>query len=283
MDDVERFEEHRARLRGVAYRMLGSLPEAEDAVQETWLRLARTDTDQIDNLGGWLTTVVTRVCLNVLRSRAARKEEPLDLVHVPDPVVSVGPEHEAELADAVGLAMLVVLETLPPAERVAFVLHDMFGVPFEEIAEVLDRTPAAARQLASRARRRARGHVPVGDVDAAEGRRVVDAFFAAARAGDVDALVAVLDPDVVLRADAGTSPASAVVRGAEAVAARAMMFSDPARVLVPAVVNGGPGVVVTEDGRVFSVMAFTVVDGRVAAIHALADRERLERLAIPLG
>jgi RNA polymerase sigma-70 factor (ECF subfamily) len=284
MDRTEIFERHRAHLRGVAYRMLGSVPEAEDAVQETWLRLDRTDTSDVENLGGWLTTVLTRICLNVLRGRDTRREDPLDLVHVPDPVVTIGPEQEAVMADAIGLAMLVVLETLPPAERVAFVLHDTFGLPFEEIAAILDRTPAATRQLASRARRRVReGQVPSGGSDAAEQRRLVDAFFAAARAGDIDGLVAVLDPEVVLRADAGASPVSAVVRGARAVAGRATMFASDDRRLVAADVNGTPGVVVRSGNSVVAVMEFTVADGRIAAIHALADLDRLARLEIPAG
>lgn len=285
MDQTEAFEQHRAHLRGVAYRMLGSLPEADDAVQETWIRLARTDTRDVENIGGWLTTVLTRICLNVLRARGTRREDPLDRVHVPDPVVTIGPEHEAELADAVGLAMLVVLETLPPAERVAFVLHDTFGLPFDEIASILDRTPAATRQLASRGRRRVRqGEVPpASGTDAAEQRRLVDAFFAAARAGDIDALVAVLDPEVVLRADAGPSPRSAEIRGAQAVAARAAMFAGGGGMLIAATVNGTPGVVVRVGEAVVSVMEFTVIDGRIAAIHALADRERLATLPIPAG
>lgn len=285
MDQTEAFELHRAHLRGVAYRMLGSLPEADDAVQDTWIRLARTDTRDVENIGGWLTTVLTRICLNILRARGTRREDPLDRVHVPDPVVTIGPEHEAELADAVGLAMLVVLESLPPAERVAFVLHDTFGLPFDEIASILDRTPAATRQLASRGRRRVRqGEVPPASAtDAAEQRRLVDAFFAAARAGDIDALVAVLDPEVVLRADAGSSPLSAEIRGAQAVAGRAAMFAGGGGTLIAATVNGTPGVVVRLGDAVVSVMEFTVIDGRIAAIHALADRQRLAMLPIPVG
>jgi RNA polymerase sigma factor (sigma-70 family) len=280
MEQAEAFEHHRAHLRGVAYRMLGSLSEAEDAVQETWMRLARTDTSQVENLGGWLTTVLTRICLNQLRSRTARREEPLDPAHVPDPMVTVGPEHEAVLADTVGLAMLTVLETLPPAERVAFVLHDMFGIPFDEIAAILDRSLAATRQLASRGRRRVRDSVlPARRAsDAGEQRRLVDAFFAAARAGDIDRLVAVLDPDVVLRADAGASELTAMVTGAEEVAGRALMFASADRDVVAADVNGAPGVVIRSGDRVVSVMAFAVVDGRIVAIHALADPERLARL-----
>src|SRR3954447_21872195 len=236
MDDnawlAERFEEHRAHLRAVAYRMLGSMGEADDAVQEAWLRLSRSDADAIENLGGWLTTVVGRVCLNMLRARRRRREEPLG-PHVPDPVIEAPdgsqPEHEALLADSVGLALLVVLETLPPAERLAFVLHDMFGVPFAQIAEIVNRTPDAARQLATRARRRVRGSTPTPDPDRARQREVVDAFFAAARDGDFEALVAVLDPDVVLHSDGGAlRPAATVqVRGAEAVASRGTAFPPP--------------------------------------------------------
>jgi RNA polymerase sigma factor (sigma-70 family) len=280
---AERFEEHRPRLRAVAYRMLGSLGEAEDAVQEAWLRVSRADTSVVENLGGWLTTVVARVCLNVLRSRRSRREEPLG-VHVPDPVVSRegggDPEHEALVADAVGLALLVVLETLAPAERVAFVLHDLFGVPFEEIAPIVDRTPAAARQLASRARRRVRGAAPAPDPDLARQREVVDAFFAAARRGDFEALVAVLDPDVVLRSDGGAlrPSASAVVRGAAAVAGRALTFARLSPFVRPALVNGVAGVVVAPRGQPFSVMGFTVRGGKIVAIDALVDPERLRRL-----
>jgi RNA polymerase sigma factor (sigma-70 family) len=289
MDDSEflaqRFEEHRTHLRAVAYRMLGSVSEADDAVQEAWLRLSRSDPDAIENLGGWLTTVVARVSLNVLRSRRSRREEPLDVdVHVPEPIVSradgVDPEHEALLADSVGLALLVVLETLDPAERLAFVLHDMFAVPFDEIAPMVGRTPTAARKLASRARRRVQGEATVPDADLRRQREVVDAFFAAARGGDFDALVAVLDPDVVLRADGGTVRAgdTRVVRGAEQVARRAMLFTGLSPYVRPALVNGVAGVVVAPHGQPFSVMGFTVVGGRVAAIDALSDPERLREL-----
>jgi RNA polymerase sigma factor (sigma-70 family) len=288
MNEIDRlarqFEDHRPHLRAVAYRMLGSIAEADDAVQETWVRLSRTDTSDVDNLAGWLTTVVSRVCLNMMRSRTTRREDPLDDAHVPDPVITIegatDPEHEALVADAVGLALLVVLETLPPAERMAFVLHDMFGVSFDDIATIVDRSPAAARQLASRARRRVRGAAPTPDQDFARQRRVVDAFFAAARGGDFEALISVLDPDIVLRADFGPGPASAVVRGAAAVAGRAVMFADPSRALTPAVVNGTPGVVITVDGRIVSVMAFTVVADRVAAIDSLGDPERLANLQV---
>jgi len=278
---AQQFEEHRAHLRSVAYRMLGSLSEADDAVQDAWLRLSRSDTGDVQNLGGWLTTVVARVCLNMLRSRTTRREETLD-PHVPDPIVTyeegVGPEREALLADSVGLALLVVLDTLPPAERLAFVLHDMFAVPFDEIAPIVGRSATAARQLASRARRRVQGAETAPDPDRARQREVVDAFFAAARRGDFEALVAVLDPDVVLRSDLGRLPGSVVVRGAEAVASQALMFAHPSRVLRPARVNGTAGVVVTLDGQPVAVMAFTVADGKIVAIDALADRERLGRL-----
>ena len=278
---AEQFEEYRPHLRAVAYRMLGSTAEADDAVQEAWLRLSRSDPRAIDNLGGWLTTVVARVCLNALRARRRHGEEPLG-PHVPEPVVDAAdgssPEHEALLADSVGLALLVVLETLPPAERLAFVLHDMFGVPFDEIAPIVDRSPEAARQLASRARRRVRGAAPKPDPDRARQREVVDAFFAASRDGDFEALVAVLDPDVVLHADGGVlrPDATVVVRGAETVARRALMFSRMAPHVRPALVNGAPGVVVIPpDGKVFSIMAFTVADGKIVEIDALVDPERL--------
>jgi RNA polymerase sigma factor (sigma-70 family) len=287
MDDseflAERFEEHRTHLRAVAYRMLGSVSEADDAVQEAWLRLNRSDASAIENLRGWLTTVVAHVSLNVLRSRRSRGEEPLD-VHVPEPIVSsadgVDPEHEALLADSVGLALLVVLERLAPAERLAFVLHDMFAVPFDEIAPMVGRTPTAARQLASRARRRVQGEPTVPDADLPRQREVVDAFFAAARGGDFDALVAVLDPDVVLRSDGGAlrPDATAVVHGAEQVARRAFMFAGLSPYVRPALINGVAGVVVAPRGVPFSVMAFTVVGGRIVAIDALGDPERLRDL-----
>jgi RNA polymerase sigma factor (sigma-70 family) len=277
---AERFEEHRAHLRAVAYKMLGSLSEADDAVQESWLRLSRADTSEVENLRAWLTTVVARVSLNVLRSRRTRREEPLD-VRVPDPVVSrddgTQPEHEALLADSVGLALLVVLDTLSPAERLAFVLHDMFGVPFDEIAGMVDRSPAAARQLASRARRRVHGAAPLPDADLAAQRRVVDAFFAAARDGDFEGLVAVLDPDVVSRGDGGPG-ASALARGARDVAARALTFARLAPFVRPALVNGAAGAVVAPRGEPFSVMGFTVVGGRIVEIDAITDPERLRAL-----
>ncbi len=277
------FEEHRSHLRAVAYRMLGSLSEADDAVQESWLRLSRSDASEVENLRAWLTTVVARVSLNVLRSRRTRREEPLE-VRVPDPVVSrddgTQPEHEALLADSVGLALLVVLEMLAPAERVAFVLHDMFGVPFDEIAGLVDRSPAATRQLASRARRRVQGAAPVPDADLAGQRRVVDAFFAAARDGDFEALVAVLDPDVVLRSDGGAlrPGATAVVRGAREVASRALTFARLSPFVRPALINGAAGAVVAPRGEPFSVMGFTVVGGRVVEIDAITDPERLRAL-----
>ena len=282
---AQQFEANRTHLHAVAYRMLGSTTEADDAVQEGWLRLSRADTTEVENLGGWLTTVVARVCLDLLRSRKSRREESLS-AHVPDPIVSrdpgIGPEHEAVLADSVGLALLVVLEMLSPAERLAFVLHDMFGVPFEEIAPMVDRSPDAARQLASRARRRVQGSTAVPDADLASQRKVVDAFFAAAREGDFGALVAVLDPDIVLRSDGGTRrpAASAVVRGAEAVARRALMFADLAPFVRPALVNGAAGVVVAPDGKAVSVMAFTVARGKIVAIDALVDPERLAALDV---
>jgi RNA polymerase sigma factor (sigma-70 family) len=280
---AQRFEEHRTHLRAVAYRMLGSVSEADDAVQEAWLRLSRAGADDIENLGGWLTTVVARVCLNELRSRKSRREEPFG-PHVPEPIVSredgVDPEHEALLADSVGLAMLVVLETLTPAERLAFVLHDMFAVPFEAIAPIVGRSPTAARQLASRARRRVQGGAPAPDPDVARQREVVDAFFAAARNGDFDALVAVLDPDVVLRSDGGAlrPDASLELRGAAEVAGRALTFARLSAYVRPALVNGAAGVVVAPRGRPFSVMAFTVKGGKIVAIDALADPERLRQL-----
>jgi RNA polymerase sigma factor (sigma-70 family) len=280
---AERFEEHRGHLRAVAYRMLGSLSEADDAVQEAWLRLSRSDTKEIENLGGWLTTVVARVSLNVLRSRRTRREEPFD-IRMPEPIVStadgVDPEHEALLADSVGLALLVVLETLAPAERLAFVLHDMFGVPFEDIAPIVGRSPTAARQLASRARRRVRGEAPPPTADLNRQREVVDAFFAAARDGDFEALVAVLDPDVVLRSDGGARRPSVtmLVRGANEVAGRALTFARLSPWVRPALVNGAAGVVVAPRGRPFAVMGFTVVDGRIVAIDSLSDPERLREL-----
>jgi RNA polymerase sigma factor (sigma-70 family) len=280
---AERFEEQRGRLRAVAYRMLGSLSEADDAVQETWIRLSRIDADEVENLGGWLTTVVARVCLNMLRSRRSRREEPMG-PHIPepivDPVAGVDPEHEALLADSVGLALLVVLETLAPAERLAFVLHDMFAVPFDEIAAIVDRSPEAARQLASRARRRVRGSAPVGDADLDEQRAVVDAFLAAAREGDFGALLAILDPDVVLRADAGPGLPQATVElhGAAEVAGRALVYARLQLLNRPVLINGAFGMVAFRDGRVFSVGAVTVRGGRIVEMDFLADPERLRQL-----
>jgi RNA polymerase sigma-70 factor (ECF subfamily) len=280
---TERFEEHRTRLRAVAYRMLGSVSEADDAVQEAWLRVSRADTKSVENLAGWLTTVVARVCLNVLRTRESRRETPLD-VHVPDPIVSPedggDPEHEALLADSVGLALLVVLESLTPAERLAFVLHDMFAVPFEEIAPLIERSPAAARQLASRGRRRVQGQAPAPDADLARQRSVVDAFFAASRNGDFDALVAVLDPDVVLRSDGGLARPRLTLElhGARSVAEQAVASTRLSPFVRPALINGAAGVVVAARGRPLFVMAFTVTGGKIVAIDVLADPERLQQL-----
>ena len=281
---ADRFEENRAHLRAVAYRMLGSLAEADDAVQDTWLRLSRARADEVENLGGWLTTVTARVCLNMLRSRRRRREVEIRL---PDPVVSpdgeLQPEEEALLADSVGLALLVVLDTLTPAERLAFVLHDMFDLPFGQIAPVVGRTPAAARQLASRARRRVKGAGIQADPDLARQREVVDAFFCAARGGDFDALVAVLDPGVVLRIDAGARrpAASMAVRGAAEVARQALTGLSTALRAVdlrPALVNGSAGVVVFMRGRPVTVMGFTVTEGKIAEIDAIADPERVGKI-----
>jgi len=283
---AERFEANRTHLRAVAYRMLGSLSEADDAVQESWLRLSRSDTHNVENLQGWLTTIVARVCLDMLRSRKSRSEELLG-VHLPDPIVSredgIDPEHEALLADSVGLAMLVVLERLAPAERLAFVLHDVFAVPFDEIAPIVGRSRAAARQLASRARRRVASASVIPDADLNRQREVVGAFLAAAHGGDFDALVAVLDPDVVLRADRGPEPgASRVIRGAQTVAKQALAFSGrtaPGLIVRPALVNGAAGIVSWRpDGQPFSVMGFMVARGKIVEIDVLADPERLRRL-----
>lgn len=297
---AERFEADRAHLRAVAYRMLGSLSEADDAVQEAWLRLSGSDTRKVENLTGWLTTVVGRVCLNMLRTRRSRREDPLD-VYVPDPIVSgsegADPEHEALLADSVGLALLVVLEALPPAERLAFVLHDMFGMPFDEIAPIVDRTPAAARQLASRGRRRVRGTAnepapaPAPESDPARGREVVDAFLAASRCGDFEGLLALLDPDVVLRVDVGEPTgdvaaaagagawASKVVRGARAVSEQALTFRRLAQATRPVLVDGAPGLVAVDaQQRPLSLAAFVVRNGKITEIDILADPERLSRL-----
>jgi RNA polymerase sigma factor (sigma-70 family) len=275
------FEAERPRLRAVAYRMLGSLSEAEDAVQDAWIRLSRTDTSEVENLAGWLTTVVARVALNMLRSRKTRREDSLD-VRVPDPIIDpadgTDPEHEALLADSVGLALLVVLETLTPAERLAFVLHDMFAVPFDEIAPIVERSPEATRQLASRARRRVQTGAPTPDADLNSQWEVVDAFLAAARNGDFDALVAVLDPDVVLRADGGVAGLSRFARGAETVASGAMTFSRLDLMMRRALINGGPGVVSLRDGRPFTVAAITIRNGRIAEMDILADPDRLAQL-----
>ncbi|MFI6585867.1 sigma-70 family RNA polymerase sigma factor [Embleya sp. NPDC050493] len=286
MDENEflagRFEEHRARLRAVAYRMLGSLSEADDAVQETWIRLSRTDVREIDNLAGWLTTAVARVSLNMLRSRRTRREDPLD-AHVPDPVVTpdegTDPEHEAVLADSVGLALLVVLETLAPAERLAFVLHDMFALPFDEIAPIVDRTPTATRQLASRARRRVQGSPGDPDVDPIRQREVVDAFLAASRAGDFQALLALLDPDVVVRADRAAVLAGATddVRGAMAVAET---FTGRAQAARTALVDGIFGAVWAPRGKPRVIFGFTVVDGRIVGIDLLSDPDHLRETEV---
>jgi RNA polymerase sigma factor (sigma-70 family) len=281
---AERFEDHRTHLRAVAYRMLGSLSEADDAVQEAWIRLNRADTHGVDNLSRWLTTVVARVCLDMLRARKARREESLDGVHVPEPVVGykdrLDPEQEALLADSVGLALLVVLDTLTPTERLAFVLHDMFGVPFNEIAPMVGRSPTAARQLASRARQRVRG-AATPDPDIHRQRQVVDAFFAAARDGDFERLLTVLDPNVVLRADRAVPiGAPTVFRGAHQVAGRALFFARLAPVVRPALVNGAAGWVVAPHGRPFAVLGFTVVHEKIVEIDVIADSERINRLDV---
>jgi RNA polymerase sigma factor (sigma-70 family) len=278
-----RFEAHRSRLRAVAYQMLGSLSEADDAVQEAWLRLSRTDAGIVENLGGWLTTVVARVCLDMLRSRRARREEPLD-AHMPEPIVSLddrtNPEQQALLADSVGLGLLVVLETLAPAERLAFVLHDMFGIPFDEIAPIVGRSATATRQLASRARRRVRGKARLPDADLARQRQVVEAFLDAARSGDIDGLIAVLDPEVVVRASLGPLAPGVPreVRGAGAVAAEAFRFSQRSWLVQHARVNGAAGIVASTRGRIVSVMAFTIVRGKIVEIDILGDPARLRLL-----
>ncbi|TML18290.1 MAG: sigma-70 family RNA polymerase sigma factor [Actinobacteria bacterium] len=283
---LEQFEHYRPHLQAVAYRMLGSVSEADDALQEAWLRLSRADTEDVTNLGGWLTTVVGRVCLDMLRARRSRKEDYVGS-WLPEPLVSLddetNPEQEALLADSVGLALLVVLETLTPAERLAFVLHDMFGVSFEEIAPMVDRTPAAARQLASRGRRRVRGAAPEPDADLTHQREIVDAFLAASRNGDFDALLSVLDPEVVFRVDAGKVRALArpPVVGADAVArqvlSRGSRFAPHAR---PAIVNGAAGVIVGPEETPFAVVGFTVARGRITAIDLIIDREKLRRVAV---
>jgi RNA polymerase sigma factor (sigma-70 family) len=271
------FEQQRPRLRAVAYRMLGSTSEADDAIQDTWLRVSRADAADVDNLGAWLTTILARVCLNALRSRAQRKEESLDFV-MPDPILGRDagddPEQQALLADSVGIALLVVLETLTPTERLAFVLHDLFAVPFDEIGGIIGRSPDAARQLASRGRRRVRGRAPVPDPDIVRQREAVDAFFAAARNGSFEALIAILHPDVVFRAE-GLGPVPFVLSGAETVARNARMFGPSSPLFRPVLVNGDAGVVLVEDGQLKSIAGFTVVGGRIVAIDVLADPERL--------
>ena len=283
---ADRFDRARGHLRAVAYRMLGSVPDAEDAVQEAWLRLSRADANEIENLNGWLTTVVARVSLNMLQSRGVRREETLD-GRVPDPIVTLidprDPEQQAVLADSVGLALLVVLDSLTPAERLAFVLHDMFDIPFEQIATMVDRSPAAARQLASRARQRVRT-AAVPDPDRIAQQRVADAFLAAVREGDIQRLVDVLHPDVVFRIDGGTQRAGAtrVVHGAHAVIQGAMRFASTAPYARPVIVNGGPGFVGRQpDGRIISVIGMTVRDGRIVELHAVTDPERLAKLELP--
>jgi RNA polymerase sigma-70 factor (ECF subfamily) len=278
------FEANRSHLRAVAYRMLGATGEADDAVQEAWLRAGRADTSEVRDLRAWLTTVTARVCLNVLRARRARPTDSLD-TYVPDPIVSLDdgaadPERQALQADSVGLALLVVLETLSPAERLAFVLHDVFAVPFDDIAEMVDRSPAATRQLASRARRRVQGADAAPDVDVTRQRAVVDAFFAAARAGDFEGLLALLDPDVVARSDRGVG-ASELLRGAEVVARSAVTYANPAATLVPVLVNGEAGVAVLVDHRLLAVMGFTIRGGRVVEIDNLGDPDRLAALDLP--
>ncbi|HMK99813.1 MAG TPA: sigma-70 family RNA polymerase sigma factor [Acidimicrobiales bacterium] len=298
MDEISwlsgRFEEHRGHLRAVAYRMLGSLSDADDAVQDAWVRVARSDPDQVENLGGWLTTIVARVCLNKLRARNVRRETPIDF-HVPDPVLvpQVGdmePEDQALLADSVGLALLIVLDTLSPAERLVFVLHDLFGLPFEEIAPMVERTPTAARQLASRARRRVGGATAEAvTTDLTRQRALVDAFFAAARDANFDALVALLDPDVVLRIDggAGLPTASMLLRGAEAVTRQAgrglrLLFVSAGMALRPALVNGAAGVVVMADGLPVTVIGFTIANDKIVEIDAISDPQRLPKIAAAL-
>lgn len=281
---AEQFHSQRTHLQGVAYRILGSLSEADDAVQGTWLRLSRSDPTVIGNLGGWLTTAVAREALDILKKRSRRREQPLE-VRVPDPVVTPfdekGPEGEAVIADSVGLALLVVLDTLTPAQRVAFVLHDVFSVPFEEIAPMLERTPEATRQLASRARRQVQQADSSTDTDPARQRKVVEAFFAAARQGDFASLVAVLDPQVVLRSDGGVG-ASRLVRGADAVASSALMFADPERSLQSVLVNGAAGVVVrTHEGFPVAIMCFNVSQGKIASIDALTDPTRIPTIELP--
>ncbi|MFD9035751.1 RNA polymerase sigma factor SigJ [Streptomyces sp. NPDC059567] len=285
---AERFQADRTHLKAVAYRMLGSLSEAEDAVQEAWIKLSRSDVSEVQNLSGWLTTVVGRVCLDMLRSRSSRREDPLEY-YVPDPLVrgaegtTRDPEEEALLTDSVGLALLVVLETLGPAERLAFVLHDMFAVSFDEIAPIVDRTPAATRQLASRARRRVQNAAPAPAPDLTRQREVVDAFMAASQGGDFEGLLAVLDPDVVLRADGGKvlAAASRLIRGAEAVVNQALTFARFRRAYRDVLVNGAPGIVSYVDGQAAGLMSFTIVDERIVGIQIIFDPERLVALGVP--
>ncbi|MFJ8933509.1 sigma-70 family RNA polymerase sigma factor [Streptomyces sp. NPDC102364] len=287
-DLVTRFEEERGRLRAVAYRMLGSLSEAEDAVQEGWLRLQRADTGEVRNLSGWLTTVVGRICLDMLRTRTARREEPFEHetlgpaeTRVPDPVIRpADPVHEAELADSVGLALLVVLDTLAPAERLAFVLHDMFAVPFEELAPIVERTPAATRQMASRARRRVQGATAPRDTSLARQREVVRAWLAATRAGDFEALLELLDPDVLLRVDAGSGTASGLLRGSLEVAKQAAFYGKLAQAAYPAFVGDGLGIVQAPRGQVVAVLAFTFRGGKVVGVDIIADPPRLAALGV---
>jgi RNA polymerase sigma factor (sigma-70 family) len=281
---AERFEEHRTHLRAVAYRMLGSLSEVDDAVQEAWLRLSRTDTTSIDNLGGWLTTVVARVCLDMLRSRQSRREEPFT-PDAPEPVAigtqGSSPEHEALLADSVGLALLVVLDRLAPAERLTFVLHDMFGVPFEEIATIVGRSPEAARQLASRARRRVRGGA-APDSDLVRQREVVDAFVAALRAGDLEGLLAVLDPDLVVRADMAVGSAPTEIRGAAAWAKGAVAYGHLAELTRPALVDGAVGIVVAPRGKLVRALRFTIANGKISEIEVIGNAARLAELDVSI-
>ncbi|MFJ9742000.1 sigma-70 family RNA polymerase sigma factor [Streptomyces sp. NPDC101166] len=285
---ADRFEAERSGLRAVAYRMLGSLAEADDAVQETWLKLSRADVSDVKNLGAWLTTVVGRTCLDMLRSRTSRREDPLPeqdgSIRLPDPVVTalarVDPEQEILIADSVGIALMIVLETLSPAERLAFVLHDMFDVPFDDIAPVLGRTTASTRQLASRARRRVQGAAPAADTDIARKRGVVDAFLTASRGGDFEALLAVLDPDVVARSDGGTLVPSILRRGAADVASQAIAFARFAADARLVLVNGTPGVVSFAEGRPLSVMSFTIWDGRITGLDILSDPDRLTTLGL---
>jgi RNA polymerase sigma factor (sigma-70 family) len=280
---AEDFEQYRRHLRAVAYRMLGSLTDADDAVQEAWIRVSRADRDSVENLGGWLTTVTARVCLDMLRSRRARPEQPLE-IHLPDPIVTSAdddPEQQALLVDAVGIALLVVLDRLSPPERLAFVLHDTFGVPFEQIAPLVDRTPEAARKLASRARQRVQGAHATPDPDIARQRQVVNAFLAAAREGDFDGLLAVLHPDVVLRADFGADNDIIERNGVQAVTEMVSNFASLAAFAHPVLINGAVGVLIAPEGKPFALNAYTVVDDKITAIHILADQARISQLDLP--